>query len=310
MWLWQEWPGRDGETDSGVDLVARNRADGSLVAIQCKFYEPTAKIGQQHLAKFLNVLGRNDFVSGLFVSTTSKQWSPKADEQCRKFGKPVTAFGVPQFEESSVDWSEFRIDKPWELKLEASKEPRPHQIHAIDDVIGGFEKEDRGQLIMACGTGKTYTSLCLAERLVGTGGNVLFLVPSINLLSQSVKAWAADATLPLRPFAVCSDSKAGKRNSSEDASTNDLVFPASTDTEALAKAFAASSSDTAMNVVFSTYQSIDVVGECQKQGIPEFDLIIDDASFKCGDSTHYRKLQLLHCRLISIEQQPLFDKSE
>lgn len=280
VWLWQEWPGRDGETDSGVDLVARNKADGSLVAIQCKFYEPTAKIGQQHLAKFLNVLGRNDFVSGLFVSTTSKQWSPKADEQCRKFGKPVTPFGVPQFEESSVDWSAFRIEKPWELKLETSKEPRPHQTYAIDDVINGFEKEDRGQLIMACGTGKTYTSLCLAERLIGVGGNVLFLVPSINLLSQSVKAWAADATVPLRPFAVCSDSKAGKRNSSEDASPNDLVFPASTDTEALAKAFKASSSDKAMNVVFSTYQSIDVVGECQKQGIPEFDLIIADEAHR------------------------------
>lgn len=280
VWLWQEWPGRDGETDSGVDLVARNRADGSLVAIQCKFYEPTAKIGQQHLAKFLNVLGRNDFVSGLFVSTTSKQWSPKADEQCRKFGKPVTPFGVPQFEESSVDWSAFRIETPWELKLETSKKPRPHQTDAIDDVVNGFKKEDRGQLIMACGTGKTYTSLCLAERLIGVGGNVLFLVPSINLLSQSVKAWAADATVPLRPFAVCSDSKAGKRNSAEDASPNDLVFPASTDTEALAKAFEASSSDKAMNVVFSTYQSIDVVGECQKQGIPEFDLIIADEAHR------------------------------
>ena len=280
VWLWQNWPGRDGETDSGVDLIARETANGDLVAIQCKFYDPTVTISQSHLAKFLNVLGRPEFASGIFISTTSKPWSPKADEQCARFGKPVAKFGVQNFDESKVDWSRFRLDTPTEMMLEPPKELRPHQTKAIDDVITGLNENDRGQLIMACGTGKTFTSLRLAERQVGQGGNVLFLVPSINLLSQSVKAWAEDASVPIRSFAVCSDSRAGRRDRGEDASPNDLIFPASTDVESLAKRYQETASGDAMNVVFSTYQSIDVVGDCQKQGIPEFDLIIADEAHR------------------------------
>ena len=280
VWLWNSWPGRDGETDSGVDLVAKEAVTGDLVAIQCKFYDPTVTISQSHLAKFLNVLGRPEFTSGIFISTTSKPWSPKADDQCARFGKPVAKFGVQNFEDSKVDWGQFRLELPTDLRLEAPKELRPHQTKAIDDVINGLNENDRGQLIMACGTGKTFTSLRLAERQVGQGGNVLFLVPSINLLSQSVKAWAEDASLPIRSFAVCSDSRAGRRDRGEDASPNDLIFPASTDVESLAKRYQEVASDEAMNVVFSTYQSIDVVGECQQHGIPEFDLIIADEAHR------------------------------
>ena len=280
VWLWNSWPGRDGETDSGVDLVAKEAVTGDLVAIQCKFYDPTVTISQSHLAKFLNVLGRPEFTSGIFISTTSKPWSPKADEQCVRFGKPVAKFGVQNFDESKVDWGQFRLELPTDMTLESPKELRPHQTKAIDEVINGLNENDRGQLIMACGTGKTFTSLRLAERQVGQGGNVLFLVPSINLLSQSVKAWAEDASLPIRSFAVCSDSRAGRRDRGEDASPNDLIFPASTDVESLAKRYQETASDEAMNVVFSTYQSIDVVGECQQHGIPEFDLIIADEAHR------------------------------
>lgn len=280
VWLWQEWPDRDGETDSGVDLVARQRVNGKLVAIQCKFYSPTATISQTNVSKFLNVLGRDEFEYGVFVTTTSKPWSKKAIEQCDKFSKRVIPFHVSDFEESSVDWSNFHLTRPGELKLEQKKDLRDHQITAIKNVTEGFKTRDRGQLIMACGTGKTFTSLRLAEQLVGKGGNVLFLMPSINLLSQSVKAWAADASIPIRSFAVCSDARAGKRRDSEDASPNDLTFPASTNVEALAEQFNIAASDEAMNVVFSTYQSIEVVGECQKLGIPSFDLVIADEAHR------------------------------
>ena len=280
VWLWQAWPGRKGEADSGVDLVARQRSDGALVAIQCKFYAPSTTIAQSHLAKFLSVLGRPEFASGMFVSTTTRPWSPRAVEQCARFGKHVAVFGVDHFEESAVDWSAFRIERPLELKLEPKKELRPHQCVAIDSVVGGLAEHDRGQLIMACGTGKTFTSLRLAERLVGAGGTVLFLVPSINLLSQSVKAWAVDATLPLTTLAVCSDTRAGQRRIDEDASPNDLVFPASTDADGLGAAYAASACAEAMTVVFSTYQSIDVIGDCQRVGLPAFDLLIADEAHR------------------------------
>jgi len=279
VWLWQDWPGRDGETDSGVDLVAKQRG-GGLVAIQCKFYAASATIGQGHLGKFLSVLGRDDFVSGLFVSTTSKPWSPKARDQIRLFGKPVQVFGMGDFEESAVDWSRYQLERPAELSLQVPKELRPHQKEAIDRTVEGFEENSRGQLIMACGTGKTFTSLKLAERLVGVGGTVLFLVPSINLLSQSVKAWAADASIPLDMFAVCSDTRAGKRTADEDATPNDLVFPASTDAIALEREYSEKRRSNAMAVIFSTYQSIDVVGEFQRAALEPFDLLIADEAHR------------------------------
>jgi predicted helicase len=135
---------------------------------------------------------------------------------------------------------------------------------------------------MACGTGKTLTSLRLAEQVVGAGGSVLFLVPSINLLSQSVKAWANDATVPLATFAVCSDAHAGaRRRQDEDMSANDLSVPASTNTDSVVGGDRRPGVDTNMSVVFSTYQSIDVITKAQQaDGIGQFDLVICDEAHR------------------------------
>ncbi len=162
----------------------------------------------------------------------------------------------------------------------SGKQLRPHQQQAVDDVIAGFQNADRGKLIMACGTGKTFTVLKIAEQLAppnrNTGGNILFLVPSLALLSQTLHAWSADAMHPLRNFAVCSDTKVNKR--SEDISVCDLAIPATTDSKKLAEQLKQSTSRT--NVVFATYHSIDVVIKAQQQGAPDFDLIICDEAHR------------------------------
>ena len=64
---------------------------------------------------------------------------------------------------------------------------------------------------MACGTGKTFTSLKIAEEVVPQGGAILFLSPSISLVSQSLTEWTRESEVPFQAFAVCSDSKVGKR---------------------------------------------------------------------------------------------------
>jgi predicted helicase len=279
VWPWMDWPGRESEADAGVDLVAREKGTGDLVAIQCKFYSPTASLSWTGVSTFVGMLGRPQFTSGMIVSTAGSE-SPKVEVNLERHAKATTIWRVDDFERSAIDWDQFTLSSPSQLRIRPPLTLRPHQESAIADVIGGFEAADRGQLIMACGTGKTLTSLRLAEQVVGAGGSVLFLVPSINLLSQSVKAWANDATIPLATFAVCSDTHAGSRRIDEDMSANDLSVPASTNTKALLEAINARATDTNMSVVFSTYQSIDVISKAQADGIGQFDLVICDEAHR------------------------------
>lgn len=164
---------------------------------------------------------------------------------------------------------------------------REHQKIALDKVIEGLKEADRGQLIMACGTGKTFTSLRIAEAIaVGnvlsndSSGKVLFLVPSISLLSQTLREWTTEAKAPIHSFVVCSDSKVGKKSESEDISTHDLAFPATTDSKKLAQQVKDFVNTGQPLVIFSTYQSIQVVAEAQDKGLPEFDIIICDEAHR------------------------------
>ena len=189
VWLWSEWPGRAGERDAGIDLVAKER-DGGLCAIQCKFYSEDRYIARGDIDSFLVASGRGPFTSRMFVSTTER-WSTNAEKVLANQHVPVQRIGVAELAASPFDWSRFDPDHPDQLSRHTPKSVRPHQEEAITDVLAGFETVDRGKLVMACGTGKTFTALRLAERLVGPGGVVLFCVPSISLLSQSLRAWSA-----------------------------------------------------------------------------------------------------------------------
>jgi predicted helicase len=287
VWSWQEWPDRpQGLPDTGVDLVARERGTGRLIAVQCKFYSPSAVLGWEHVSTFIAMLSQDVFSAGMLISTAGAE-SGNLHKNLAATSKDVTWFRVENFEESLVDWNQFRPEAPTQLSLADRKTLRPHQELAIADVRAGFDAgATRGQMIMACGTGKTFTSLRLAEQMVGVGGTVLFLVPSINLLSQTVIEWANDAELPLATFAVCSDRHAGTRTKDdEDMSANDLQVPASTNVESLIAEWRARATPTRMSVVFSTYQSIEVVSEAQKAGLGRFDLVVCDEAHRTTGGT-------------------------
>ena len=282
VWLWGEWPGNNGRHDIGIDIVAEERDSGELVAIQCKFYAPATRIVREHVNSFLGAYGSDQFAKGIFVST-SDVWTGNAEEAVVNFGKPVARWGPDVFENSSIDWSTFDLDYPADLTPRQTKTLWDYQDAALQDTMAGFDEYDRGKLIMACGSGKTFTALRIAERIAGVGGTVLFLTPSISLLSQSLIDWANDADLPLKPFAVCSDTRAGRRSDDdEDMSPYDLTETPSTNTENLAERFRRADRQNNMTVVFSTYQSLDVVAAAQKQrnGLPEFDLIICDEAHR------------------------------
>lgn len=286
VWLWMDYPGRDGRVDTGIDLVARDRDTGHHVAIQCKFFDAGTSVSKPMIDSFLTASGKSEFGERIIVSTTDK-WNKNAEEAISGQQIPVRRIGLSELEASRVDWSQFSADQPDRLVLAGKKSPRPHQREAIGKVLQGFADHDRGKLIMACGTGKTFTSLKLAEEHVGLGGKILFLVPSINLLSQTVREWISNAALPIRPLAVCSDPKSTKKRSDriEDLSVTDLALPATTNVAVLKQRIANAQADEgAMTVVFATYQSIDVVAQAQRDLRP-FDLIVADEAHRTTGAT-------------------------
>lgn len=284
VWLWSEWPLRWG-ADTGIDLVARERLTGNYCAIQCKFYDPKHSLQKDDIDSFFTASGKTfptpdgvrAFTSRMIVATTDK-WSKHAEDALADQTIPVIRLRVQDLADSPIDWSQFSLDRPSDLALKTKKQPRAHQIEAIGKVIDGFKTHDRGKLIMACGTGKTFTSLKIAEAMTGTKGLVLFLVPSISLLSQTLREWTAETQKPFHAFAVCSDTKVGRHQ--EDISAHDLALPATTDPKRLLDAIKVLHGKREMTVIFSTYQSIAVVADAQKAGLPEFDVIVCDEAHR------------------------------
>ena len=288
VWMWSDWPERHGRRDNGIDLVGTDRQSGDAVAIQCKFYDPTRQLVKADIDSFLGESGKAPFAQRLLVSTTD-HWGPNAEAAIEGQQIPVQRLRFMDLAESSIDWAQFDLSTPEVMELKDRKKIRPHQSLALEKVREGFTTHDRGKLIMACGTGKTFTSLKITEGLVAPGATVLFLVPSISLLSQSLGEWSNECEFALRPFAVCSDTKVGKRTKaqeSEDISVVDLALPPTTNAARLFTQL----SDTAagadkVTVVFSTYQSIAVVAQAQAMGLGDFDLVICDEAHRTTGET-------------------------
>src|SRR5690606_35177482 len=201
---------------------------------------------------------------------------------------PVTKIDLHDLETSQIDWAQYTPKKPPVLKQQ--KTLRTHQITAVNAVKVGLKEADRGKLIMACGTGKTFTSLKIAEDMAGKGKRVLFLVPSLSLLSQTLTEWTQESTTPLHNFAVCSDSDVGKKRRKEDDSVqtyaHELRYPATTNARSMAQAMNKRHDASHMSVVYATYHSIDVLSQAQKEhGLADFDLIICDEAHRTTGAT-------------------------
>ena len=280
---YSEWATKNNlpRKDTGIDLVAVNADDDKFTAIQCKFYEENHRIAKADIDSFLAASSTKDFSHRILIATCEINSNVKA--QLESQAVPVQLLGRYDLENSGFDW-DWYLDK-LEPKLKEPKQLRDYQKDAVAKVKAGLQNAERGKLIMACGTGKTFTALKIAEEIAGAGKTILFLVPSLSLLDQTISEWQQNSALDLNLWAVCSDSEVGKKKSNDDdlaiLSISELQYPATTNAKQLAKDFALKHRAEKMAVIFSTYHSLEVIQEAQENfNLPIFDLIICDEAHR------------------------------
>ena len=275
--------------DIGIDLVATLEDDpDAFAAIQCKFYDKDAVVPKSGVDSFIAASNR-DYFKQRYIITTNENWSENALTEMQNVTPPIQLVRRSMLASSRINWSVYL--NTGKVVQQKKRTPRKYQEEAIQRVIEGFKTNNRGKLIMACGTGKTFTSMKIAEKMEGNNGFVMFLVPSLALLSQTLTDWKRQCAVPIHAFAVCSDATTGKadlKNVDEITSASDLSYPATTKADRLAEEVKKARSKTAMTVIFSTYQSIEVVSEAQhKFGMEEIGLIICDEAHRTAGG-HYQ----------------------
>ena len=196
IFLWGEWPERR-TGDTGIDLVAIPVDENAgPVAIQCKFYALGHRIQKADIDSFLSASGKEPFGRRIVVDTSGAPWGKNAQDAIEGQQIPVSRITLADLRDSDIDWRTYSLGSTQAPKTRERKVPRDHQVRARSAVMAGFEEHDRGTMVMACGTGKTFTALTIARGFVEKeGGNarILFAVPSLALLKQTLDDWAAEA---------------------------------------------------------------------------------------------------------------------
>ena len=309
VWLWNEFPFRGdfGGKDTGIDLVAKT-VEGDYWAVQCKCYQEKARIDKPAVDSFLSTSSKtftdekgqiHSYAQRLWISTINN-WGSEAENTIKNQNPPVARISLYDLQNAAIDWEKLNDGIFGEAAIKKERTPKDHQKKALQLAHAHFKNHERGRMIMACGTGKTFTSLRLAEQETGGSGLVLFLVPSIALLGQTLNEWTTFAQKPINAICVCSDagvSQGKNKNDDDELQSVDLALPATTDVKKIEERLreaqrlaAAKPDDVGMTVIFSTYQSIEVVSKAQKMllstSTPDekkgfiFDLVVCDEAHR------------------------------
>jgi len=300
IWHYKDWAKENpnfSKTDIGIDLVGELKNDKGLAAIQCKFFRSDHQITKEDLDSFVSASSSEIFTRLILIDTSNEDLGPNAKSMIDNLNKTYHRIQKYDLENSRIDWLEYiENDK---IILSNKKEPRDHQIKAIEEAKKYYSSNSRGKMIMACGTGKTYTSLKIAETIANKKF-ILYMVPSLALMSQTIREWKNDCEEDFIAFSACSDKKIGKVKNDNDliqVKLNELAIPATTDSKKLAEEIL-NVEKNKMIVVFSTYQSIEVISDAQKKfNMNSFDLIICDeahrttgATFEDQEESHFVKI--------------------
>ena len=279
VYLWKEWAALHTEydaTDIGIDLVARE-SNGEYCAIQCKCFAEDTRVTKPQIDSFVAASAAEVFTKRILVHTGA-ELGPNVRRTIEPLGANFQVIGYGHLASRPIDWPDLHLEVPEQLDYQSERfSLKTHQRKAFDDVINGFKTSDRGKLIMACGTGKTFTALRIAEEIAGIGGRVLYLVPSIGLFSQAMREWAEQQGVQHRYIGICSDTSTGRKT--EDVPIQELEIPVTTHPQKISEALGETDKD-AMTVVFCTYHSLPIVESAQDQGTPAFDLVLCDEAHR------------------------------
>ena len=274
VYMWNDYPDRDGRGDFGIDLVAVTHK-GKKCAIQCKFFSDK-RLEKSDIDSFLEAGSRSEFDTMMLVYV-AKGYGRNAEDALNGHGCELLSF--ESLSQSNVEWPDLaaghvavKRKKPFELM--------EHQNEAVTKVVSGLEKADRGQMIMACGTGKTITALHIAEKMYGDGGLILYVVPSISLMQQTIRTWSEQRRIPHMYIGVCSDPKVS-HNEKSDIPLMEMRAEVGVTTDPARIAKSLKRNGDSMTVVFSTYQSMGAIVNAQKiRNAEKFDLVICDEAHR------------------------------
>ena len=281
--MWDNWG--FGESDSGIDIVAKTH-NGEYVAIQCKCYDENTKLDLKQLSTFFITKDRTFNLQGTPIQFTQYMLMDTADDITAKVTKFIndtdisfTRLDYNSIAQANINWAIF--DEKGEIEFYDKKQLRNHQKEAIEAIKKEFEINDRTKLIMACGTGKSLTGIRLFDDMIDNGQIGVFFAPSIALVAQTLKESFEQSEKSFRAFVVCSDKKVGSQNSDdEDMKAYELPIPPTTNENNLAKYIKQDLDKNERVIIFSTYQSIDVIIKAQKLLNKEFSLVICDEAHR------------------------------
>lgn len=292
VYFWGDWAKDNNQKvqDTGIDLIGE-RYDGGICAIQCKFYDARTAIQKSDIDSFLSLSSKDIFTHRLFVDTTAVPWGGNAEDAIKNQNPTVEKLGITDFTDSNIDWEHYLNTKQVQ---HTKKTLRPHQKTVLKKTAEYYKTHSRGKLIMACGTGKTFTSLRIAEQQAGAGKTVLYLVPSLALMAQTIREWFYDCEIGINAISVCSDTKvstAHRNNDTVDISTNTIPITVTTESTKVSQ-WAEQIKNDKMNVVFATYQSIQVLSDAQNtHAMDAFDLVICDEAHRTTGVTLHDKAE-------------------
>lgn len=293
VWLWDEWPDKWG-MDRGIDLVFENH-EGKLFAVQVKLRKLDSQLPKSEIDSFLSESSRSIFAGRILVTTTEK-FSEGARQAITAQEKPVMVIDYRRLSFSELDWNQAHENKN---PIERLPRPlRPHQQKAFDEVIPRLKNTDRGQVIMACGSGKTMIALRLAEEL--SNSMTLVLIPSLNLLGQYIREWNRDRIQEFTWLSVCSDETVNSDFEFDNHEVTIFDTPVTTNPEIIER-FA---KNPGRKVIFSTYASAPRVVEGLRG--TSVDLLIADEAHRLAGIAKSGSLEIFNDTSISIRKRLFF----